>query len=93
MNKEQSNGLEHPRFSIIVPAYNIERYIAECILSIIGQTFGSWELIIVDDGSTDKTASICKSYVENDPRIKYIYKDNSGQSDARNLGIEKAIGE
>ena len=78
--------------SIITPVYNVERFLAETIESVLAQTYLHWELILVDDGSTDRSAEICKQYVEKDNRIKYFYKDNGGQASARNLGIKKATG-
>jgi glycosyltransferase involved in cell wall biosynthesis len=78
--------------SIIIPAYNSEKYITETINSVLTQTYTDWELIIIDDGSTDNTAEIVKQFCEKDDRIKYYYQENSGVSSARNLGIEKAEG-
>ena len=80
-------------YSIIVPVYNIEKYIEECINSIKVQSYDKWELILVDDGSTDGSGEICKNYASDDSRITYYYKENSGQSDARNLGVTKATGD
>lgn len=79
--------------SIIIPAYNTEKYIAETINSVLNQTYKEWELIVVDDGSTDNTAKIVKAFCEKDNRIQYFYKENSGVSDTRNYGMEKAKGE
>jgi len=78
--------------SIIMPAYNAEKYIALSIDSVLAQTYPNWELIIVDDGSTDNTASIVKGYVIKDYRIKYIYQKNGKQAKARNNGITNAKG-
>lgn len=79
--------------SIIVPAYNVEAYIAETIESVIVQTYTNWELIIVDDGSTDGTADIVKQYALTDPRIQYHYQTNGRQGKARNTAIKHANGE
>lgn len=79
--------------SIIVPIYNAETTIERCILSIINQSMTDWELILVDDGSTDNTSSICMKFQSMHPNIKYLYKTNSGVSSARNLGLKFAIGE
>lgn len=79
--------------SIIMPAYNAEVYISEAIGSIREQTYQNWELIIVDDGSTDLTANIVKKFADLDNRIKYTYQQNSKQGKARNLGIKKSSGE
>ena len=81
---------ENAALSIIVPIYNLENELPKCIDSILRQTFTDFELILVDDGSTDQSASICSKYGEEDPRIRYFYKDNGGVSSARNLGLEKA---
>ena len=79
-------------FSIIVPVYNIDGYIEECIKSILSQTFQNFELILVDDGSTDKSGFICDEYSKQDNRIKVIHKTNGGLSDARNTGIKNSHG-
>lgn len=79
--------------SIITPTYNVQKYIAETINSVIAQTYTNWELIVVDDGSNDNTASIVKKFCEKDNRIKYFYKTNTGVSDTRNFGMSKAKGE
>lgn len=79
--------------SIIVPVYNVEKYLEECIDSILNQTYKNLEIILVDDGSTDKSGIICEDYAKIDSRIKVIHKKNGGLSDARNVGIDKALGE
>lgn len=81
------------RISIIIPIYNTEKYIGECIESVINQTFKDWELILVDDGSTDKSGLICNKYSLPDKRIRYIAQSNKGQCAARNLGIDESSGE
>lgn len=81
-----------PLISIIVPVYNADQYIDKCIDSIRNQSYTNFELLLIDDGSVDNSASICKRYAEEDSRIKYIYKRNGGVSSARNLGIENATG-
>ena len=78
--------------SIIVPIYNVEEYIAECIDSILAQTYKDWELILVDDGSTDNSGKICDEYALKDNRIKVIHKENGGLSSARNAGIDNISG-
>jgi len=78
--------------SIIMPAYNAEKFITESIESIVRQTYENWELIIVDDGSSDNTKSIVEQYLENEPRIKYFYQSNAKQGKARNKGIENSEG-
>ena len=78
--------------SVIVPVYNVERYLEKCIESICGQTFLGLEIILVDDGSTDRSGAICDEWVQRDPRMRVIHKANGGLSDARNAGIEIASG-
>ncbi len=79
--------------SIIIPAYNAEKYISETVDSVITQTYKNWELIIINDGSKDHTLPILESYSKKDQRISFITKQNTGVSDTRNAGIEKAKGE
>lgn len=79
--------------SIIVPMYNVEKYLKACIESIINQTYSKIEIILVDDGSPDNCGKICDEYKEKDDRIKVIHKKNGGLSDARNAGIDIATGE
>lgn len=79
--------------SIITPVYNAESFISEAIESVISQSFTDWELILIDDGSTDKSGIICDRYADKDPRIMVLHRDNAGQSRARNLGLEKAKGD
>ena len=81
------------KFSIIVPIYNREIYIQQVINSVLEQTYSDWELLLIDDGSTDGTATICKRNSGNDNRIQYIYKSNGGVSSARNYGIKIASGD
>ena len=78
--------------SIIIPAFNAENYIEECIESILAQTYTDWELIIVDDGSNDLTPTICDEYAEKNLRIRVIHQENRGVSAARNVGLKKATG-
>ncbi len=79
-------------FSIIVPVYNVEKYVSRCIESIRSQTYDNWELILIDDGSTDNSGKICDKYSA-DIRINIIHQNNQGVSRARNKGIECAKGE
>lgn len=81
-----------PFFSVIVPCYNVENYLRICIESIIHQSYHQFELILVDDGSTDTSGEICDSYAIMDDRIIVIHQENGGVSMARNTGINKAIG-
>lgn len=82
-----------PAVSVIVPVYNVEKYLKRCVDSILDQTFTDFELILVDDGSTDKSGLICDEYAECDGRVKVIHKENGGVSTARNTGIDAAQGE
>jgi len=79
--------------SIIIPVYNAERYLHQCIESVIAQTFEDWETILVNDGSKDGSLAICQEYAAKDKRIKVIDKSNGGPSSARNKGLENAQGE
>ncbi len=82
-----------PKISVIVPVYNVEKYLSRCIDSILAQTFGDYEVILVDDGSTDRSGKICDEYAEKDPRFRVIHKENGGLSDARNTGVSAAVGD
>lgn len=79
--------------SVIVPVYNVEKYLPACIESVINQTYSEWELLLVDDGSTDNSGKICDEYAQKDKRIKVFHKESGGVSSARNFGIDKAKGE
>ena len=81
-----------PKISVVIPIYNMDKYLAECIQSILLSTFQDWELILVNDGSTDNSESICQLYVAQDARIKYISQKNQGVSVARNQGLAQALG-
>lgn len=81
-----------PLLSIIVPVYNVENYLHECVDSILSQTFTDYELILVDDGSTDNSGAICDKYAEQDSRIIVVHKHNSGQADSRNVALLMANG-
>lgn len=81
------------RISVIMPAYNSEKYVSEAMQSIIAQTHKSWELIAVDDGSTDNTGRIIDEYAVRDSRIKVVHTENRGVSHARNIGLDLAKGE
>lgn len=85
--------MENQLISIVVPVYNVEEYLKQCLDSILEQTYSNWELILVNDGSTDSSGLICQEYAEKDARIRYFEKENGGLSDARNYGIEQAQGE
>lgn len=78
--------------SIIVPVYNVQDYLGACIDSLLSQTYTKFELLLIDDGSPDKSGAVCEEYAQRDSRIKVYHKENGGLSDARNYGIERAGG-
>lgn len=79
--------------SIVVPVYNVENYVKECLDSILGQSYSNLQIIIVNDGSTDQSGNICEEYAKKDSRVEYVYQKNKGLSAARNKGISCAKGE
>ena len=81
-----------PEISIIVPVYNTARYLPRCIKSIQAQTFGSFELLLIDDGSADESLSVCRSFAQSDSRIRVMESEHKGVSAARNLGLRSAKG-
>ena len=82
-----------PQVSIVVPVYNVEKYLPECIESILVQTFVNFELLLIDDGTPDQSGIICDEYAKKDSRIRVFHKQNGGVSSARNLGLREAKGE
>lgn len=84
---------EKPTLSVIVPVYNVEPYLRACVDSILAQTFRDFELILVDDGSTDGCPALCDAYEGQDPRVRVIHKENGGLSSARNAGMRSARAE
>lgn len=82
-----------PLISIIIPVYNAEKYLEECLTSVQNQDYKNFEAIIIDDGSTDSSAEICKKFVETDSRFRYFYQNNAGVSSARNTALKMAEGE
>ena len=88
-----SSKKELPKISIIMPVYNCENYLSECLDTLINQTLKEIELICVDDESTDSSLKILKEYQKKDPRIKVIKKKHSNAGESRNIGMEKAKGE
>jgi len=84
--------MNQPLVSFITPIYNAEEYLPECVESVLRQTCRDWELILINDGSTDKSGVLCDVYAEKDQRIRVIHKENGGQFDARLKGIEAARG-
>ncbi len=89
---EKLSDIDH-LVSIVMPAYNSGEYIAESIQSVFSQTYQNWELLVVDDGSTDNTADIVKDFSTRDNRVRYFYQKNSGQHIARNFAIKAANGD
>ena len=81
------------KISVIVPVYNAEKYISRCVDSILSQNSVDFELLLVDDGSSDDSLKICKRYEKMDNRVRVFSQGNSGPSSARNLGLERATGE
>lgn len=81
-----------PEISIITPVYQAENFLKKCVDSILSQSFTDWELLLIDDGSIDKSSEICRAYEKQDPRIRYHRKENGGVSSARNMGVELAEG-
>ena len=84
--------MKNELISIIVPVYNVENYLRQCLDSIMGQTYQNFECLLINDGSPDTSADICREYVEKDSRFRYFEKENGGVSSARNLGIERSGG-
>lgn len=82
-----------PRISVIVPVYNAEKWLRRCIDSILAQTFTDFEVLLVDDGSTDGSGAICDEYATQDQRVRVFHKPNGGVSSARNLGLDNAHGD
>lgn len=79
--------------SVIVPVYNVEKYLNDCVNSLINQSFENYEILLIDDGSTDNSSKICKDLSKNNSKVKYFSKKNGGLSDARNFGVGKSEGE
>lgn len=85
--------MNEPFFSVIVPVYNVEKYLPQCVKSILRQTCENFEVILVDDGTKDRSGEICDEFAAKDKRIKVIHKQNGGLSSARNAGIRQSQGE
>ena len=81
-----------PAISVIVPVYQAEELLPQCVESVLAQTFSDWELLLIDDGSRDGSPALCDGYAAKDPRIRVFHKPNGGVSTARNLGLEQATG-
>lgn len=81
-----------PLVSIIVPVYNVKPYLNRCVNSLLGQSYQNMELLLVDDGSTDGSETLCDEYAAQDARVRVLHKKNGGLSDARNAGVDAAKG-
>ena len=79
--------------SVVIPVYNVEKYITDCLESIVSQTFSEWEVVMVNDGSSDRSLEICKRFCERDGRFRVLEQENRGVSAARNTGIDACRGE
>lgn len=84
--------MKEPKISIIIPIYNAEKYLNQCLNSILKQTLMDWECLLIDDGSTDASGSISEKYAQHDSRFRLFYKENGGVSSARNMGLDYAKG-
>ncbi len=85
--------MDTPKISVIIPVYNAVRCISDCVSSLLAQSFSSFELLLIDDGSTDDSFEICKKLAEHDKRIRVFHKENGGAASARNLGLDNAVGD
>ena len=81
------------KFSIIIPIYNADKYLSQCLNSLLKQTEKDFEAILIDDGSSDKSPSICDEFAKKDAHFKVIHQKNKGVSEARNIGLKTAQGE
>ena len=93
MWRGQLSTKENPLISVIIPIYNVEKFLKPCVCSVLDQTYSNLEILLIDDGSTDNSGQICDSLSKKDKRIRVIHKKNGGLSDARNIGILKSKGE
>lgn len=82
-----------PRFSIIIPAFNVEKYVEKCVYSVINQNYKDYEILLINDGSTDRTLAICKNLAKEYQKIRLFSKENEGLSETRNYGIKRACGD
>ena len=85
--------MKRPAVTVIIPAYNAEKYIGKCIESVLGQSWQNFEILVIDDGSTDGTGKVVKDYVKQDARVKYVKQKNMGVAKTRNKGVKMAEGE
>lgn len=84
--------MTQPLITVIVPVYNVEAYLGVCVDSILAQTYENLEILLIDDGSTDSSGAVCDEYQKKDSRVRVIHKENTGQADTRNLGVDQAAG-
>src|SRR5690606_35289529 len=91
--ESQPTRAGRPAVSIVLPIYNVEEYLAECLDSILAQDFGDFEVVVVDDGSPDGSADIAAEYAARDPRLQIVTRPNGGLGAARNTGLRSATGE
>ncbi|WP_111672220.1 glycosyltransferase family 2 protein [Algoriphagus litoralis] len=85
--------MTRPKVSIIIPVFNVEGYISDCLQSILGQSYRNYELLLINDGSTDQSGKICNNFASSDSRIQIFNQENRGVSEARNFGLKKALGD
>ena len=85
-------NIQNPEVSILVPVYNVSKYLRQCLESIVAQTFTDWECVIVDDGSTDGSEIICDEFATKDPRFRVLHVKNGGIASTRNIGVKEAKG-
>ncbi|MDR2753766.1 MAG: glycosyltransferase, partial [Oscillospiraceae bacterium] len=86
------NAQKNPAVSVIVPVYNAAAYLPDCLASVAGQSFCNFELLLIDDGSTDESPALCDSFAQTEPRARVLHQANAGPSLARNAGIDAARG-
>ena len=91
--EEAKKEQEKIMLSIVIPAYNVERYLNRCMESVLSQSYRDLEILLINDGSTDGTGALCEEFAKRDSRIIYVEKQNEGQAAARNMGIRMARGE
>lgn len=89
---ETRNEVARPLISVIIPVYNVEKYLDKCISSVVQQTYRNMEIFLIDDGSTDKSGMICDQWERKDSRIQVVHKRNEGPGSARNTGIRMSRG-
>ena len=85
--------IKNPLVSVIIPVYNVELYLREALDSVINQTYRNLEILVIDDGSTDGSGTICDEYAMKDKRIRVIHQNNRGLSNARNVGLDRMNGD